>query len=193
MFRHDKSLHQRQHELRRLERQARQLYQQWPVSQRLVKGLVQAMLVIASASLGYALGRLLHTEQAFWAAITAIGVTQQSFLDTRTSSRDQAIGAVIGGLAGLLALYLGGDHYLTDATALLLATMLCWLVKLNGAGRLGGITVTIVMMVPHTGPFWTVALTRIAEVTIGISAALAVTWMAGRIDRRWFHHPDLPD
>jgi uncharacterized membrane protein YgaE (UPF0421/DUF939 family) len=41
------------------------------------------------------------------------------------------------------------------------------------------------MLVPHSGPFWTIALTRLGEVTIGIGSALLVTWIAHKLEKLW--------
>ncbi|WP_266170393.1 FUSC family protein [Dyella subtropica] len=161
------------------------LYRRLPWTHRLLKGLLQALLALSSASMAYGFGLLLHTQQAFWAALTAIAVTQQSYLDTRASSRDQVIGALIGGLTGLAAAYHGGDHYATYALALVFAITSCWLLGVGSAGRLSASTTTIIMLVPHEGSFWSIALTRLGEVTLGITCALLVTWVATRLESRW--------
>ncbi len=162
-----------------------QLYRRLPWGHRLLRGAWQALQALAGASMGYGLGLLLHTQQAFWAALTAIAVTQQSYADTRASSLDQAIGALIGGAVGLAAAYLGHDSYVAYALAVVLVIMCCWGFNVGGAGKLGATTATIVMLVPHTGPFWTVATTRLGEVTLGIACALLVTWLASRLETRW--------
>lgn len=174
--------------LRRLgdfQRDIEAMYRHLPWTHRLLKGLLQALLALSSASMAYGLGLLLHTQQAFWAALTAIAVTQQSYLDTRASSRDQAIGALIGGVTGLAAAYLGGDHYVPYAIALVFAIVTCWLLGVGSAGRLSASTTTIIMLVPHEGSFWLIAMTRLGEVTLGIICALLVTWMATRVEARW--------
>lgn len=140
---------------------------------------------LAGASLAYKLGLLLHTQQAFWAALTAIAVTQQTYIDTRNSSRDQVIGAAIGAAVAMAATYLIGDSYLCYAATVVVVIMLCWCFNVGNAGKLSATTATIVMLVPHEGPFWTIALTRLGEVTLGIVCALVVTSAAHWVERRW--------
>lgn len=163
------------------------LYRRLPWSHRVAQGGWQALLALVAASSAYGLGLLLHTQQAFWAALTAIAVTQQSYLDTRTSSRDQIIGALVGGVVGLGAALIGGETYPAYAIAIVVAITTCWLFGVGSAGRLSGSTTTIVMLVPHTGTFWIIALTRIGEVALGIACALLVVGVAERLQNRWVH------
>lgn len=172
-------------ELGYFHRQLQDIYQRLPWSHRLVNGLSMAAQALAGASLGYGLGLLLHTQQAFWGAITAIAVTQQSYVDTRKLSRDQVIGAAMGATIAIIGSYLAQDSYAIYAATMAVAIVLCWTFNIGNAGKLSATTVTIVMLVPHTGPFWTVALTRLGEVTIGIASALLVTGVAHKLEKHW--------
>jgi uncharacterized membrane protein YgaE (UPF0421/DUF939 family) len=176
-----------------VQQQLAQLYKHMPWGNRLLKGLSLGLQALAAASLGYGLGLLLHTEQAFWAALTAIAVTQQTYIDTRNASRDQVIGATIGAAVAMAATYLMGDSYLCYAGTMLAVIMLCWGFNVGNAGKLSATTATIVMLVPHVGSFWTVALTRLGEVTLGIACALVVTGVAHWLERRWLERtPAVP-
>ena len=166
------------------------IYRHLPWTHRLVQGLWCALQALVAASSAYGLGLLLHTQQAFWAAITAIAVTQQTYLDTRSSSRDQIIGALVGGVVGFSATLLLGEHYSAYAVAIVVAIAACWLLGVGSAGRLSGTTTTIIMLVPHTGSFWLIALTRVAEVALGIGCSLAVVVLAERFQRWWVRPHD---
>lgn len=172
-------------ELGHFHRQLQDVYERLPWSHRLFNGLSLAVQALAAASLGYGLGLLLHTQQAFWGALTAIAVTQQSYVDTRKSSRDQVIGAAIGAVIAMAASYLAQDNYLVYAISMAISIVLCWCFNIGSAGKLSATTVTIVMLVPHSGPFWTIALTRLGEVTLGIASALLVTWLAHKLEKFW--------
>lgn len=160
------------------------MYQRLPWGHRLLDGLSMAAQALAAGSLGYGLGLLLHTQQAFWGALTAIAVTQQTYVDTRKSSRDQVIGAAIGAAFALIGAYLAQDNYPVYALAMAAAIVVCWCFNIGSAGKLSATTVTIVMLVPHAGPFWTIALTRLGEVTLGIGSALLVTRLAHWLEAR---------
>ena len=64
------------------------------------------------------------------------------------------------------------------ALAVLVVIVLCTVLRFENAGRLGGVTVAIIILIPHTGPIWHVAIERFLEVSfgIGISLAVALTW-----------------
>lgn len=173
-----------------LQSQLAQIYQRLPWGQRLLKGLSMGVQALAGASLGYGLGLLLHTQQAFWAALTAIAVTQQTYVDTRNSSRDQVIGAAIGAAVAMAATYLFGNSYVCYAGTMVLVILLCWCFNVGNSGKLSATTATIVMLVPHEGAFWTVALTRLGEVTLGIASALVVTGAAHWLEKRWLRDPN---
>jgi hypothetical protein len=160
-----------------------------PLGERLIEGGFMAVQAVAGASLAFAIGRALHTEQAFWAAITAIAVSQHSYIDTRNLSRDQFIGAMVGGVCGLAGALLGQGHFAAYAATVAVAIVLCWIVNVGSAARLGGITATIMLLVPGIGPAWDKALLRLGEVTIGTICALLVAWLMARIEQRWFGKP----
>ena len=161
------------------------VYRHQPWTHRLAQGLWFAVQALVAASSAYGLGLLLHTQQAFWAAITAIAVTQQTYLDTRSTSRDQLIGALVGGIVGFSATLLLGEQFSAYAVAITVSIASCWLLGVGSAGRLSGTTTTIIMLVPHTGSFWLIALTRVGEVALGILCSLAVVMLAERVQGWW--------
>ena len=161
-----------------------------PLGDRLAEGSVMAAQAVAGASLAFVIGRWLHTEQAFWAAITAIAVSQHSYIDTRNLSRDQFIGAMVGAVCGLIGATLGGGYLAAYAATVGAAIVICWVVNVGSAARLGGITATIMLLVPGVGSPWDRALLRLGEVTLGTVCALLVTLIMSRIEKHWFGRPD---
>jgi uncharacterized membrane protein YccC len=151
---------------------------------RLLTGLVYALRAVVAAALGYYGALAVGLTQGFWAAITAFSVTQSSYAEVSHSSRDQFIGAIIGGLVGIMAAALVHDLFPAYALALLVGMTLCWMLDLGAAGRIAGVTVTIVMLVPHEGTFLQFALFRLGEVVLGATAALLVTRLSAPIERR---------
>ncbi|GGY34573.1 hypothetical protein GCM10008098_29700 [Rhodanobacter panaciterrae] len=162
------------------------LRQALPPRERLIVGLIHALRAVLAASLGYFAASLLGLEQGFWAAITAISVSQSSYAEVRSSSRDQFIGALLGGLIGMGAAMLWQDHYPAYVLAVIVGMLLCSVFNLGAAGRISGITTTIIMLVPHSGAFWQFALFRLGEVTLGAAAALLVTLAFDKLERRLF-------
>ncbi|MGF6770719.1 uncharacterized membrane protein YgaE (UPF0421/DUF939 family) [Paraburkholderia sp. GAS199] len=161
-----------------------------PLGDRLIEGSVMAVQAVAGASLAFGIGHWLHAEQAFWAAITAIAVSQHSYIDTRNLSRDQFIGAMVGAICGLVGAAFGAGHFAAYAATVAAAILVCWTVNVGSAARLGGITATIMLLVPGIGSPWDRALLRLGEVTLGTICALLVTFIMASIEKRWLGRPE---
>lgn len=157
-----------------------------PLPDRLIEGCVMALQAVAGASIAFTIASLLHAEQPFWSAITAIAVSQHSYVDTRKLSYDQFFGAMVGGVCGLAAAVLGGGHFVAYMVTVAVAIIICWGANIGSAARLGGITATIVLLVPRMGPPWEVALERLGQVTLGTFCALMVCALIRVVERRWF-------
>ena len=150
-----------------------------PFGDRLAEGGLMALQAVSGACLAYSVAGLLHTKQPFWAAITAIAVTQHRYSDTRNLSRDQFNGALIGGLFGFAGAWLGaGTHEVFGYAATIAAVIVvCWCINAGSAARLGAITATIVLLVPVQGPLWDVPLFRLLQVVLGTVSTLVVSWV----------------
>ncbi len=166
-------------------RSLRNMFKALPPRARLAEGAMMALQAVGGASMAFSIGQALHIEQAFWAAITAIAVAQHSYADTQHLARDQFIGAMVGGVCGLAGALFGGGYLAAYAATVALAIIVCWSVNVGSAARLGGITATIMLLVPGIGPPWQVALLRLAEVTLGTLCALFVCWLISRVEARW--------
>jgi uncharacterized membrane protein YccC len=158
-----------------------------PLKNRAAQGVLMALRAVCGAGLAYSIGRALHTEQAFWAAITAIAVTQHDYADTLAQSRDQFIGAIAGGVVGLATAAIGPENLAAYLVAVSVVIVGCWCLSVSTAARLGAITTTIVLLVPMHGSVWDVALYRVAEVAIGMACAVPVSWLFSYIEQRWLH------
>lgn len=176
---------QRASRLHRAQRLLDRLFRSMPLERRLRIGAFMAFKVALSASVAYAIGLALHTEQAFWAAISAVAVTQPHFGDTRGAGWDRCLGTALGGVAGLLGLWIGGNGDMPAfALALAFVTVVCWVANAAAAARIAGITTAIVLLVPGSGPRWEVALIRLGEVVLGTLCALVIGWAVSRLEDR---------
>jgi uncharacterized membrane protein YgaE (UPF0421/DUF939 family) len=100
------------------------------------------------------------------------------------------IGAMVGAVCGLIGATLGGDYLAAYAATVGAAILICWVVNVGSAARLGGVTATIMLLAPGVGSPWDRALLRLGEVTLGTVCALLVTWIMAWIEKRWFGRPD---
>lgn len=182
---HDRPAVQRREERRGAMGEFLAMLRSMPLRERLGEGALMALQAVCGASLAYWIGRYLHTQQAFWAAMTAIAVVQHSYVDTQHLARDQFFGAMIGGVCGLLAALYGGGYYLAYAAAIAVAMVVSWAINIGSAARLAAVTATIMLLVPSGGAPWQTMLLRLGEVTLGTLSALLVSRLIALCERVW--------
>lgn len=170
--------------IRRLRTRLQRLAKALPTRRRLRDGLEHGIVATVAAILAYLPTQALGLREGFWASITAIAVTQMEIGATRTMARDQFVGAAIGGTIGVVVILLTGQHLASYALAVMLAVIAAWLLNVATAARLAGITATIILLVPHEGTAEAMMLSRVFEVGWGVCVAIAVVWLASRLDPR---------
>lgn len=180
------------HRLAAMAGEVRALRRALPGRTRLAAGAAHALRAIVAASVGYWGALALGLPQGFWAAIVAISVSQTNYTEVEHSSRDQFVGAIIGGLVGLAAGTLGHEHYYAYVVAVIVGMLVCWVLNLAAAGRVSAITSTIILLAPHGDEFWQLALVRLGEVTLGAVAALVVTFAFDICEQRWLGRTPPP-
>lgn len=138
----------------------------------------QGLRTSVAAGLGYGLAELMHMPGSYWAAISAIVVMQSEVGATVTASRDRLAGTAIGAVVGWFTALVWHRSIAVFALAVLAVIVLCTALRYQNAGRLGGVTVVIIVLIPYTGPIWHIAIERFLEVSfgIGVSLAVALTW-----------------
>jgi uncharacterized membrane protein YccC len=166
-----------------LRQQLARLRKRLPLRRRLVGGTAHGLMSASAALIAYVPTQALNLREGFWSAITAIAVVQTEFRATRTMARDQFLGAATGGLIGLAVLSGVGQDLVAYAVAVILSLIACWLLNVASAGRLAGITATIILLVPHHGTAERMFGSRLLEVGWGVSVAVAVGWVATRMMR----------
>jgi len=115
-------------------------------------------------------------------------VVQTEFRATESTARDQFLGAAIGGITGVGAALAHGQGLLVYSMAVVFAMAACWVVNVATAGRLAGITATIILLVPHIDTAQRMFLSRISEVGWGVCSAIGTVWLAARFPSRSISH-----
>ena len=105
-------------------------------AQSLAGGVRHALMSALAALIAYLPVHMLGGTQAFWGAITAIGVVQTEFHASANSARNQSIGGLVGGLLGLAMFLLFGDGLGTFLAAVFLSVTTCWLLRVPTGGRI---------------------------------------------------------
>lgn len=153
-----------------------------PLMHRIAVGAHDGTIAAIAALVAYLPLQLLNVKQGFWSAIAAIAVVQSELQSTESTAWDQFLGAAVGGIVGLCATRLPGKYIMVYAAALFVSRITCWMLNMASASRLAGITVTIILLVPHTDESaWGAMLTRVSTVAWGVGVAVVTVWMAARL------------
>jgi len=138
--------------------------------------LVHAGRTAVAAVVSVLVARVARLPETYWAPITTLVITQSSLGVALKVSGERFIGTALGaGVAVVLATYFA-PHVAMYGVALFVLGLLCAALRSDrNAYRFGGVALTIVLLVPRTGPAWEVGFHRFAEVTIGIVVALVMT------------------
>lgn len=140
--------------------------------------LQQGIRTALAAALAYWITGLLHLPGGYWAAISAIVVIQSEVGATLVASRDRLAGTATGAVVGLLTSLIWHHSLIVFALGVLVVMMLCTALNYKNAGRLGGVTVAIIVLIPYPGRLWHIAFQRFLEISLGIvvSLCVAVAW-----------------
>src|ERR1017187_5016541 len=120
------------------------------------------------------LARLLKMPEYYWAPISSI-VIVQSTIPPRTLGWQRFVGTAIGAVLGAALATFFSLSVVVYGLGILLCGVLAFLLRVGGAYRFAGITLSIVLLIPHTLPPWIVGWHRFLEVSLGIAVALLMT------------------
>ncbi len=120
------------------------------------------------------LARLLKLPEYYWAPISAI-VVIQSTIPPLTLGWQRFVGTALGAVLGAAVATFFSPSALVYGVGILLCGVLARLLHVGTAYRFAGITLSIVLLIPHTRPPWIVGWHRFLEVSLGIAVALVMT------------------
>ncbi len=120
------------------------------------------------------LARLLKLPEYYWAPISTI-VVIQSTIPALTLGWQRFVGTALGAVLGAAVATFFSPNALVYGLGIFLCGVLAWSLRAGSAYRFAGITLTIVLLIPHTRGPWIIALHRFLEVSLGIAVGLAVT------------------
>jgi uncharacterized membrane protein YccC len=136
--------------------------------------IIDAGKTALAAALCWWLALRFGLHDGYWGSISAIIVLQSNVGATVTASRDRLLGTFMGAAFGFACSVFGAPPW-NYILALILAIIVCGLLSLRNSSRLAAVTITIIMLVPKSGPRWELALDRVGEVLLGIVVALLVS------------------
>jgi uncharacterized membrane protein YgaE (UPF0421/DUF939 family) len=127
-----------------------------------------------AAVIALLLARLLKMPESYWAPVSAI-VIIQSTIPPRTLGWQRFVGTALGAVLGAALATYFSPSIVVYGLGILLCGLLAFLLRVGGAYRFAGITLSIVLLIPHTSPPWIIGVHRFLEVSLGIAVALVVS------------------
>ena len=138
--------------------------------------LIDAARTTVATAASMLFAKLFRLPEAYWAGIATIIVMQSTLGAAWTISKERLIGTAFGaGTGAVLATYTGKNLAAFGAGVFAMGVLCAFLGVGRGAYRYAGITLVIVMMIPHVNSAWMVAIHRSIEISVGIAVGLLVT------------------
>jgi uncharacterized membrane protein YccC len=143
----------------------------WPV---VVHSVRTALATLASLLVA----RLFRLPEAYWAPITTIVITQSSLGAAWEVSWQRFVGTLVGAVLGAIVASYFEPRAPVFGVCIFVLGLLCAAVRTDrSAYRFGGVTLAIVLLLPHVRSPWIAAFHRFAEVSIGIGVALMFAYV----------------
>jgi uncharacterized membrane protein YgaE (UPF0421/DUF939 family) len=136
--------------------------------------VLDAIRTTVAAVVALLLARLTKLPESYWAPISTI-VIIQSTIPPRTLGWQRFVGTALGAVLGAALATFFSPSAWVYGLGLLLCGLLAWMLRLGGAYRFAGITLSIVLLIPHTRAPWIVGWHRFLQVSLGIAVALVIT------------------
>ncbi|MGA8541026.1 MAG: FUSC family protein [Terriglobales bacterium] len=138
--------------------------------------VLDAVRTTVAAMIALFLARLLKMPESYWAPISTI-VIVQSTIHPLTLGWQRFVGTALGAVLGAAFATFVKPSVVVYGLGILLCGLLAFLLRVGAAYRFAGITLSIVLLIPHASAPWIVGLHRFLEVSLGIAVALAVTML----------------
>jgi uncharacterized membrane protein YgaE (UPF0421/DUF939 family) len=120
------------------------------------------------------LARLWKMPEYYWAPISTI-VIVQSTIPPLTLGWQRFVGTALGAVLGAALATFFRPSAVVFAVGILVCGLLAWILRVGGAYRFAGITLSIILLIPRTRAPWLIGWHRFLEVSLGIAVALVVT------------------
>jgi len=120
------------------------------------------------------LARLWKMPEYYWAPISTI-VIVQSTIPPLTLGWQRFVGTALGAVLGAALATFFRPSAVVYAVGILVCGLLAWILRVGGAYRFAGITLSIILLIPRTRAPWLIGWHRFLEVSLGIAVALVVT------------------
>lgn len=147
--------------------------------------LEDAIRTAVAATASVLIARLIQLPEAYWATIATLVVMQSTLDATLTLSFGRIVAAALGASCGALVAGTFGTNLIAFTVAIFFLGLCAIALRLERtAYRYAGITLTVIVLIPHAGSPGLTALHRFIEVSIGVLVALVVVTLWPGLQRR---------
>src|SRR6266576_3104066 len=156
----------------------------WAWDKENLPSIAHSIRTAGAATMSVIIAGLVHTPEAYWAAIATLVVMQSTLGATLTLSIERIVATAVGASVGALEANFFGANLIAFALAIFLVGFLSIAFRLEKtAYRYASITLAIIVLIPRVNAAWNVAAHRFIEVSVGILVALAfvAVWREERI------------
>lgn len=145
-------------------------------SKALIRKLQLCLRAALAAGVSLGLAEQLGLEFPIYALIAAVIVTDLSPEQSRRLGVQRLVGTVVGAACGAGFSVLAAASPWTIGFGILVAMLVCQLLRVESGAKLAGYVCGIVMLSFNVNP-WTYALYRLIETVLGGSVAVAVSFV----------------
>lgn len=135
---------------------------------------IRSIRTAVAAVVSMLLARALKLPEFYWAPISTI-VILLSTVNPLTLAWQRFVGTALGAAMGALIASFFRPNWMVYGAGIFVCGILSAVLRLDGAYRFAGITLSIVLLIAHAAPPWSIALHRFVEVSLGIAVALVTT------------------
>jgi uncharacterized membrane protein YgaE (UPF0421/DUF939 family) len=135
---------------------------------------IRSIRTAVAAVVSMLLARALKLPEFYWAPISTI-VILLSTVNPLTLAWQRFVGTALGAAMGALIASFFRPNWMVYGAGIFVCGILSAVLRLDGAYRFAGITLSIVLLIAHAAPPWRIALHRFVEVSLGIAVALVTT------------------
>ena len=142
---------------------------------QVVEWLWQAVRIVTSCGLAFAVSKLIGLPEGYWALITAIVITQP-FLDaTVAAGRDRVLGTLIGAAVGFAVIEADRRGAPSLPMFWIALVPLAFLTAVWPNLRLSCVTLVIVALIPASASAFERPVDRVLEILLGTLASIVVS------------------
>lgn len=145
----------------------------------------QSLRLLLSIALASLIAYVSGLHEPYWALITSVIVTQSRIVQTLQTSRDQIVGSLLGGAAGLIAIVIEKYSQLPSLIVFTIVIIpMVAFVAWRPSMRLGVVTLAVVFLFPSPGGMFERPFDRIFSILVGVIASLVTSYFILRPQAR---------